>query len=105
MPEANVGEISIRCKQLGCRTFCSDSRCAYVGDAGTFVRLLLGPSSNLHILMEVETMCLRWATPALPLCPVVALLAKNKREAFEYLVEACCRIHTVLLQFMIVFGL
>lgn len=74
-------------KQLGWRAFCADSRCAYVGDAGALIRLLRGLSSHLHVLMEVESVCLRWPTPTLPLCPVAALLAKNKREALE---QHCC---------------
>lgn len=41
----------------GC-TFCSGSRCPYVGDTGALIRLLLSLSSNLRILMEVETICL-----------------------------------------------
>lgn len=30
-----------------------------MGDTGALIRLLLSLSSNLHILMEVETICLR----------------------------------------------
>lgn len=105
--EANSGEISIRGKQLGCRTFCTDSRCAYVGDAGAFIRLLLGLSSNLHTLMEVETVCLRWETSTLallPLCPVVASHGKNKGKAFQN-VEVSSWFHTALLYLMIDFWL
>ncbi len=54
-PEDNSEEINIHKKQLGC----SGSRCPYVGDTGASLRLLLIPSSHLHILMCAESICLR----------------------------------------------
>lgn len=77
-----------------------------MGDAGAFIRLLLGLWSNLHTLVGVETVCLRWATSTSCLFALVYLRkARPNGEAVEGTVEVGKRLHTVLLYLMINFWL